>query len=330
MTSRERYRAAIAFQGPDRVPVRHSVRPGARMRHGEALEELLRQYPPDVKRLGLRMPTVKMDRGYRDHWGTTWRPTDTGEWLGVPVGHALADLSFLSTFHWPDPISEGDWDEVECIIAEDNHEHYLLGDGGNFFELFQWLRGYENALCDLITGEAHVEYILDRMLEHNLKRTRRFVELGVDAVGFGDDWGTQQDLIINPELWRHYFKPRYREMFDAAGKHGAFVHFHSDGNVTQIIPDLVELGVNELNIQLPVMDMTWLSSRLKGRVAVRGGLDRQKVLPFGSPDDVRRHVHEVFSAFGGPAGGWIGDGELNSDVPLENARAMFEAIRACV
>jgi len=317
------------FEGPDRVPVRHSVLPGARMRHGEKLKRLLEEFPQDVKRLGLPMPQREGDErsSYGDHWGVTWRATETGEWLGVPVGHPLEDISALSHHHWPDPLKEGDWEAVEKAIAEDKHEHYLLGDGGNLFEVFQWLRGYENALCDLVAGEPHAELILDKITDYNIEKVRQFGELGVDAMGFGDDWGTQQDLITSPALWRKFFKPRYKRMFDAARSYEAFVHFHSDGSITKIIRDLMELGVNVLNPQLPVMDLDWLSKELKGKVAVRGGLDRQNVLPFGTPEEVRRHVREVFHAFGSKAGGWIGDGELNADVPLENARAMFEAIR---
>jgi hypothetical protein len=328
MNSRERYRAAVTFQGPDRVPVRHSVLPGARMKYGEELEKLLEEYPEDVRRFYLPMPRERLgERSYLDQWGVTWRATRTGEWLGVPVGHPLADLSRLSGFQWPDPIRDGDWETMEKGLGEDNHQHYQLGGGGNLFEVYQWLRGYENALCDLAEGKSEAELILDKIVEHNIKKIRRFGKLGVDAIGFGDDWGTQQDLIISPGLWRRFFKPRYGKMFDAARQYGAFVHFHSDGDVAKIVPDLVELGVNVLNIQVPVMELDWLSKELRGKVAVRGGLDRQKILPFGTPDEVRRHVQEVFGAFGSRAGGWIGDGELNADVPLENARAMFEAIR---
>jgi len=310
------------------VPLRHSVLPGARMRHGEKLERLLAEFPQDVRRFYLPMPRRGSgERSYVDYWGVTWKATETGEWLGVPVGHPLADISALGRFRWPDPVAEGNWEAMEKGISEDNHEHYQLGDGGNLFEVFQWLRGYENSLCDLAAGEPHAEQTLDKIVEYNIKKIVRFGELGVDAIGFGDDWGTQQDLIISPALWRTVFSPRYKRMFDAARSYGAFVHFHSDGNITKIIPDLIELGVNVLNPQLPVMDLNWLSKELKGEVAVRGGLDRQKVLPFGTPEEVRGHVREVFNAFGDKRGGWIGDGELNADVPLENARAMFEAIR---
>jgi len=309
------------------VPLRHSVLPGARMRHGQALEALLREFPADVRRFYPPLPSEPFSDGsYRDGWGVIWKPTETREWLGVPVGHPLEDLSELQDFRWPDATG-CDWATSEKAIEEDRGEHYLFGDGGILFELFQYLRGYENALVDLIEDREHADFILDKIVAFNLEKTRRLCKLGVDAVGFGDDWGTQRDLIISPELWRKHFKPRYKRMFDAAHEGGAFVHFHSDGNITKIIPDLIELGVNVLNPQLPVMDLNWLSKELKGEAAVRGGLDRQQVLPFGTPDEVRRHVREVFNGFGDKRGGWIGDGELNADVPLENARAMFEAIR---
>ncbi|MFC1737028.1 uroporphyrinogen decarboxylase family protein [Candidatus Hydrogenedentota bacterium] len=337
MTSRERVRAAITFQGPDRLPIRHSVLTGARIKYGKELEDLLAEYEADVvSGMGRKMPVEELEcddgRRYRDHWGTVWHEA-TGEWLGLPEEHPLADLSKLDNFEWPDPVEDGNWDEVAANIAADNHKHYIIGDlgtGGTFFQLYNQIRGFEDSLCDLIIEDPRVEHILDRLMEYLIKEIRKWGELGIDAVNWGDDWGTQQQLMIAPELWLKYFRPRYEKMFDVAREYDMLLHFHSDGNVTEIIPFLVDMGVNVINIQLPIMDLPYLGEQLKGRVTVRGGMDRQQALPFGTPEDVRQNVREVFSTFGSSAGGWIGNGEIGPDVPLENARAMFEEIRACM
>jgi uroporphyrinogen-III decarboxylase len=155
----------------------------------------------------------------------------------------------------------------------------------------------------------------------------RSLRLGVDGIGFGDDWGTQTQLMISPRLWREFFKPRYKKMFDLIHSAGAHVYFHSDGMTLEIVPDLIEIGVDVLNPQFSCLDLKALAQISGGKVCIATDLDRQFVLPFGTPEEVREHVREVVKTLWHPHGGIIGRGEIGPDVPLENAEAMFQAFR---
>jgi uroporphyrinogen-III decarboxylase len=105
------------------------------------------------------------------------------------------------------------------------------------------------------------------------------------------------------------------------------VWFHSDGHINDIFEDLIEIGVDVLNSQVNVVGLDWIATNVRGKLAVRTDIDRQHVMPFGSPSQVKEEVHRVFESCGTPDGGIIACGEVGPDVPLENIRAMYEAFR---
>ena len=131
--------------------------------------------------------------------------------------------------------------------------------------------------------------------------------------------GSQTNLIISPDLWRSFFKPVYQEMFSKVKKKGLHVWYHSDGDILEIMPDFIELGVDVLNCQASVMDMKELG-KYKGKIAFRTDIDRQNILPYVSPAEVKEYVFKLFHQLGTPDGGIIACGEISEDVPLENIR----------
>jgi uroporphyrinogen decarboxylase len=144
---------------------------------------------------------------------------------------------------------------------------------------------------------------------------------------FADDWGEQKRLLIRPATWRRLFKPRYAEMFKKVRDAGKHVWFHTDGFINDIFPDLVEIGVQVVNCQISVIGHDWVARNLRGKVAFRTDIDRQHIMPFGSPSQVKEEVHRVFEACGTPDGGIIACGEIGPDVPFENIQAMYEAFK---
>ena len=151
--------------------------------------------------------------------------------------------------------------------------------------------------------------------------------LEYEGLHFGDDWGGQRSLLIRPEAWRRIFKPRYLTMFERMHAAGMDVWFHSDGYVNEIIGDLIEIGVDVINIQTAVVGYDWIARNARGRVAFRTDIDRQQVLPFGPPAEVKEEVQRTFESCGTRHGGLIACGEVGPDVPIENIRAMYEAFR---
>ena len=335
MNSRERVIAALEFSGPDRVPIMHRTLPGAFRVHGEGLQALYHRYPSDVMLSPtLRAPFAfprRVGGGVRtgfsiDQWGCQWRET-TNDYLGQVVDHPLSDWNALDDYVWPDPAAGSEsLDEMTAVMQADGHQHYFMAAAGTIMHQMTFLRGFENTLLDLADGREEIAFVRDRIADFVLKRIALWTAAGADGILIEDDWGTQQALLIRPDMWREVFKPTYRRLVEAIHDGGAYAHFHTDGSTLAIIPDLVEIEFDELNPQVWVMDIQELSRQFAGKVCFRADLDRQQVLPHGTPIDVAEHVRVTHAAFGSAKGGYIGYGQIGPDVPLVNAEAMLRTL----
>jgi uroporphyrinogen decarboxylase len=325
MDSRERVFRALERTGPDRLPIFQQLLPGAKLKYGERLDELLRRYPSDFSDAGYYGDTEygpAAGVGHADAWGAVWtRVSD--DYKGLVTVHPLADWSALERYRFPDPRQVGDFSRVIETVRTNPGRRYLLVDGDTLFQRMFYLRGFENLLIDLAERRPEVFVLRDRILTFLLRRVEVWLGYGVDGLFFRDDWGTQQELMIRPALWREIFKPAYGRLFAAVRAGGKHVFFHSDGVIAEIIPDLIEIGVDALNAQLPCMDAARLAREFGGRLCLVAGADRQRVLPFGTPAEVEAHCLALADGFGRENGGYIGGGEIAADVPLANAEAML-------
>ncbi|MBS7612504.1 hypothetical protein KEJ27_09970 [Candidatus Bathyarchaeota archaeon] len=335
MNSRERVLAAINLSKPDRVPLMHSPLPGAIIKYGEQLIEIFRRYPHDFGPSEFTVPKhEELPADYkagvhRDGWGTVWSSTVDGI-HGQVVDYPIKTVEDYSTYEFPQPRDlEKYMNQLKRYVDDLKAKGFfvMLGfDPGNFFERLQWLRGFRNLMIDLIKNRRVLEAFADRLLEYCLFSLQTVLEAKPDAVSFADDWGTQDRLMISPSLWRGFFKPRYRRMFKLIHDYDAYVYFHSDGYIVDIIPDLVEIGVDVLNPQFSCHNLEQLAGMVKGKISISSDIDRQYVLPRGTPEEVEGYVKRVVELFGyGNNGGLIGRGEVNIDVPLENVEAMYRA-----
>jgi uroporphyrinogen decarboxylase len=336
MDSRERVIRAIELSGPDRPPVMHRTLPGAFRQHGAALEALYARYPGDV----LLSPTLRAPFKFRepagegaeagrivDSWGCAWNKL-TDDYAGQVVGHPLEDWSALESYRWPDPGagSEGA-DELVWAVRADGRRHYAMAAAGTIYHRYCFLRGMENGLIDAHEGSEPFQYLLGKIADFVVERARLWAQIPeVDGVLIEDDWGSQQNLLIHPHDWRRWFAPAYRRIVEAIHAGGKRAHLHSDGQISAIIPDLIDMGWDEINPQVWVMDLEELGRQWAGRVCFRADLDRQWTLPFGTPADVADHVRRTAAALSRPAGGYIGYGQIGPDVPLENAEAMLQTL----
>jgi uroporphyrinogen decarboxylase len=323
MNSRERVIKAIEMKGPDRVPILHSELPGARLRYGNKVTELYAKYPSDFLSFGYPGEEEygpEIGAVHRDRWGAGWVRT-TDDFKGQVIDHPLSDWNVLSTYRFPDPLNWPEFALAEKAIKEDHGEHYILADGDTLWQRMFYLRGFERTLIDLMTDRKEAHILRDRILDYILRRIEKWTSMRVDGISFRDDWGTQTGLMIRPSLWREFFRPAYSEMFKEAHSGGAHVHFHSDGKTREIIPDLVDIGADVLNIQFPVMDLNELRGEFGGRVCFLGGTDRQGIDAFGSVEEVNAHVRQITETFGTFNGGYIGQIEWTHIIPLENMEA---------
>jgi len=334
MNSRERIKRAIRFERPDRIPIAHAVLPAAQLKYGKALNELLTEFREDLGWDYLPdQPPERWSPQYRrglnvDDFGTVWRV----EWpgiCGIPVGWPIPDLDRYEEYLWPKDFMAGPPAERHYSghMCGYDARWYARGAWIVYFEQLQQLRGMENLLMDIASESKPLLRLMDDLLAFNLRWIDRWLKFEYDGLHLGDDWGTQHSLLIRPETWRRLFKPRYAEMFRRIKSAGKDVWFHSDGFINDIFGDLVEIGVDVINFQVAVVGYDWARANARGRVAVRTDIDRQHVLPFGTPEEVKDEVHRTFAACGTADGGIIACGEVGPDVPLANIRAMYEAFR---
>jgi len=335
MDSRDRVRRAVRFDRPDRVPISHAVLPAAQLRYGTALNEILAEYREDFGWDYLDdLPPSQFSALYRqglnrDDFGTLWRVEWTGI-CGIPVDWPIRDLDRYEEYRWPADFSAGPpaGRQYSGHMCGFDGRWYARGAWITYFEQLQQLRGMENCLMDIAGESAAFGRLLDDLLAFHLRWIDKWTALEYDGLHFGDDWGGQHGLLIRPAVWRRIFKPRYQAMFSRAHAAGMEVWFHSDGFVNDIIGDLVEIGVDVVNVQVAVVGHDWIARNARGRLAFRTDIDRQKVMPFGSPAGVAEEVQRTFEACGTPEGGLIACGEIGPDVPLANVRAMYEAFRS--
>jgi uroporphyrinogen decarboxylase len=342
--SRERVKRAIGFDFPDRAPISHAILPAARIRHGKALEEILAKvhedfgwdFLPDMEREDF--PALYKRGRNRDDFGTLWDVTEEGL-CGIPVEWPLAEWGNYERFKWPE-FTAGPPEArlYSGHMAGFSDDYYARGAWITFFEEMQQLRGMENLLADLAyldlahkgpgpstsSGSKELYRLRDDLLEFNLDWIDKWLEHEYDGLHFADDWGSQTSLLISPAAWREFFKPAYRAMFERVTGAGVDVHFHSDGNIVEIIPDLLDMGVKVLNCQAAVIGPALLKRKFRGSVCFRTDLDRQRVVPFGRPEEVKAHILEMFGALGTKRGGIVACGEISPDTPLENIRVMYE------
>jgi uroporphyrinogen decarboxylase len=333
MTSRERMLAAIEFTGPDRCPIHHYIFPGALWRHGRRLLDLVEKYPDDFGNehivRNLQAPRAEGETSddvveWQDAWGTLWRRL-RGYTSGEVVRPAIPDWDAWRTYQLPPPPGDDHFEQFAAQVRERHPEEFVCGGGGGFFQLIQHLRGPANLFTDLAEDNEGVHDLADRIIERNLYSIQRYLQAGVDCVRFGDDWGAQDRLLIHPDMWRRFFRPRYARMFEPIRDAGAHVWFHTDGWILEIIEDLIEIGVTILNPQHECMGTRRVGEIVGGRVCIRTDIDRQWVIPFGTPQQIVEAVKEAIEVFGSFNGGCLLHGEVGQDVPFENIEALYSA-----
>ncbi len=330
MTRRERVLAAIEFKGPDRCPIEHYAFPGAIHQHGQRLLDLAERYPDDFGNGVYRSGQQAWEEGqnvndvieWQDGWGITWRRL-RGYTTGEVYRPAIADWDSWRSYQFPASPPDSHFEQFAASVQQRHPEEFITASGGGFFQLMQHMRGPANYFEDLAEDNEGVHELADRMVDFNLYSIERYVKAGCDCIRFGDDWGSQDRLLIHPDMWRRFFKPRYAKMFAVARDAGVQVWFHTDGWILEIIDDLIEIGVTVLNPQHACMGTQRVGEICGGRVCIRTDIDRQWVIPFGTPQDVEAAVKEAIEAFGSFNGGCMLHGEIGPNVPFENIEALY-------
>jgi uroporphyrinogen decarboxylase len=267
-----------------------------------------------------------------EDWGITLgRVSYPGGRYYEVVGHPLADERAFDTWHPPDPCDPGRYQYLQYLLDTYGKTHWIVG-GLAFTTLFEtawYLRGHAAFLEDMLVNKDFAHALLDRLLAWDIEVAKRQAALGCDMILFGDDYGMQDRLIMSLPTWREFLKPRYARLFEEMRgvNRNVKTALHSDGNVMDIVPDLIEVGLDVLQpIQPHAMDLAELKWKYGRHLALWGGVDVQRVLPLGTPRDVEQEVRERIRTLA-PGGGYIlcTSHNIQPDVPPANVKALYEA-----
>jgi hypothetical protein len=305
--------------------------PGVALFRKAELDAMLARYPIDFAQPEVRYGEARRARGvpdrrgsYTDEWGCIWTVAEDGV-VGEVKVHPLADWAALRHYLPPwEVLQHADFTRANASCAATDR-FVRAGSCVRLFERMQFLRGVENLFLDLAYLPAELYILRDMVHDFYLREIDLWSKTDVDAVFFMDDWGSQSNLLIAPELWRTLFKPCYADYCKRIKAAGKFVFFHSDGFIEPILEDLVEIGVDAVNLQLFCMSIEELGRQFKGRITFWGEICRQHILPFGSVNDVKQAVRRVRRALDDGSGGVIAQCEWGNADPAENIAAVFEA-----
>jgi uroporphyrinogen decarboxylase len=362
MTHRERILTALGHRVPDRCPLYASFTPEFAVRLREALGVRLGSHHNphgggntyQLERtldFDMLLTSVGWANGYyanetynpgqssyTDEWGITWKNTPYATRFGdgfytEMVGCPLADDARIAGYRAPDPDRPGLYADSGRMIREFKAEYWIVGATvTTIFETAWALRGYERLLTDFLTDPDLADAVLDIPFRYHLRAAEQLVRMGVDMIWIGDDVGGQNNMIMSPETWRRFLKPRMAKFIAAikAINPALKVAYHSDGWFYPIIEELIEVGVDVLNpIQTRSMDPVALKKDFGDRLCFWGSIDEQHTLPFGTPADVRAEVATRLATLGKSGGLIIAPSQhVQLDTPVENFLAMVEAVRA--
>lgn len=331
MHSRELVKKTLEFKNErQRVPRQLWRLPWAEIHHGAALKRITDDFPDDIITADGYQKVPCPTRGeqyepgeYVDEWGCIFVNLQRGV-IGEVKEPLIQDEDWAdaSKVHIPEELLTIDQKRINADCAASD-KFIMAGECPRPFEQLQFLRGTENLYIDLALGNPGLLRFLDKMHDFYCRWVEKWAQSDVDGIMMMDDWGSQRGLLISPELWQQYFKPLYRDYIAIARKHGKKTFMHSDGYTLQIIPHLIDIGLDAFNTQIFCMDFADLE-QFKGQITFWGEVDRQHLLAHATPDEVKQAVRDAAKALWSD-GGCIAQCEFGAGARPENIRAVFTA-----
>jgi len=329
MNPRNLVKDTLQFASPPRVPRQLWILPWAEAHYPHELAAIRRQYSDDLVgapaclTVPLRTSGDQYQAGYYvDEWGCRFKSIQPGV-IGEVKEALLKDYAGLEQLRTPDELLSVDVEQVNAFCRSTDR-FVLAGVVPNPFERIQYIRKPENIYTDLMDNRDGLTALLNKVHQFYLKVFDIWVKTEVDAVSWNDDWGAQRSLLISPKLWRQIFKPIYKDFVDLSHSYGKYAFMHSDGYIADILPDLIEIGVDALNSQLFCMDIEDLGQRYAGKITFWGEIDRQRLLAFASPVEVAAAVQRVRKALY-HNGGAIAQCEFGAGARPENVAQVFQS-----
>lgn len=349
MTNRENFFMAMSHRQPEQIPffIRLSEELENEFERRYHTADYRKYYGSSIIPVRIR-PTEHLQDfsayfagqsyDYYDEWGVGYKAGSTG----YHFRQFVSPMKFFETpeevwdFPLPDILEDYRWDGLKETIAElkalDCITMNTSGCNIDIFEAAWYLRGMENLLMDMLADEEMAEACLERMCRIKCEMAKKCAEAGFDIVVFGDDVATQRGMMMDKKLWRKWLKPRLKRGIDSAKAVNPKVlcYYHSDGDISDIIEDLIEIGVDILNpIQPECMDPIAVKERYGSRVNLWGTIGTQTTMPFGSLEEVTQEVNRMIEYVGRDGGLVIAPTHvLEPEVPFANIEAYVKAVKS--
>lgn len=355
MTPKERVKKAFNHEVTDRYPFQATFTPefADRLReefrlppafsephnrgwYGYELERLTGQ---DALQAGIGWFTnyYLKKEDYIDEWGVGWKvdsyktPFGIGHYTNIKYNPLKDDDAKAMAYHAPDPDRPEIYGILQRLLNDFGKEYYIIGRiHCTIFESAWALRGLETLMMDMYINPDLTNHILDETAGYHSRIAYNIAHMGVDMIWLGDDMGAQNSLMIDPEMWRLYFKPRMAAIIrtikdvDPSIK----VAYHTDGCNYDIIPELIEIGIDVLNpIQTECMNPVMLKNKYANKLCFFGGVAVQSTLPNGSRKDIFKEFDWLKNSLG-KNGGWLcaPTHHVQMDTPMENFFTLLEAV----
>jgi hypothetical protein len=270
---------------------------------------------------------------YTDPWRCVWQTPDDGI-TGAVHGHPLETWDSFRNYRAPDPeTTDGafpiDWKKIEegarRARANGDLVNGALPHGHTFLRL-QDIRGYENLLLDMAEDHPNLPRLIKMVEEFNYRFVTRWLALKPDMFSYAEDLGMQVGPMLSPACFRRYIKPVYQRLMQPAREQGCLIHMHSDGDIRTLADDLVDAGVQVINLQDLVNGIDWIAAKYAGKVCIDLDVDRQRITRFGSPAEIDALIREEVEKLGSPRGGLMMIFGLYPGTPLENVAALMDAM----
>ncbi|MBO5354894.1 MAG: hypothetical protein J6B09_02380 [Clostridia bacterium] len=348
MTSKERVLTALHHVRPDRVPINFRATDilAERLKKRHACDDLLEHYKVDFREIVVPYtgPVFERtpDNTWLDEWGVRRKEAITKTSRDVyidlnPLGDIedADDIEKLLAYPWPSP------DQYDFSVAEamcDRYKDYAICGPGmhcegyhGIFHQLTYMFGMEQAMCLLVTEEELMKTALRCITDYWLGYYDRLLSAAkgkIDLIFYKDDMGSQDSLLISPEMYKTYFAPSLKELCDLADSYGATMIYHSCGSVVPLIPEFQKCGVKVLDpIQTSAsnMDISMLKNTFGDQLTFHGAIDTQQDLPRKSADEIRELVKKTISVLGKNGGYFFSPSHrIQQDTPLENIDAMYD------
>lgn len=330
MTPRDIVTEQIHHRETELVPYTLAFEPEVETRlddhyDGEAWSERLMPYIARSEKIAV---IVKNERSPRivDPFGTVWR---LDMLFPSVIEPALKAPSFQGyTFPSVDRLLDVEAKSNAKKLAVESSDSFTITSTGLCLWQCWFLRGLENTMMDCVAEVDFYVELLDRMTQLTLDLIAECEDIPSDAIMMADDWGIQRGIMIGPERWRRFFKPRYASIFEAVHQQGKIVIMHSCGSVADIMADIIEIGLDVLQSVQPEaagMNPYELKKNWGDKITFWGGLGSQSTIPFATPAEIRREIRRLRSEMSRGGGYILAPAKpLRPETPIENAVAVVE------